>query len=62
VRTIPAKDASDRRGGGSDDVDQELAHDNPRRRRESSAEREADDGHASGTSRSLLRHGTKENS
>jgi len=62
VRTIPAEDASDRRGAGSDDVDQELARDYPRRRRESPAEREADDGHESGTSRSLLRHGTKEDS
>ncbi len=60
VRTIPAEDASDRRGRGSDHVDQELARDNPRRRRESPADREADDRHASGTSRSLLRRGTTE--
>ena len=48
VRTIPAEDGSDRHGHGSDYVEQELAHDNPRRRRESPADREADDGHASG--------------
>ena len=62
VRTTPAEDRSDRHGHGLVYGEPEFAHDNPRRRRESSAEREADDGHASGTSRTLLRHGTKEDS
>jgi hypothetical protein len=62
VRTTPAEDRSDRHGHGLIYGEPELAHDNPRRRRESPPEREADDSHASGTSRSLRRHGTKEDS
>jgi hypothetical protein len=56
MRTTVAEQGTDRRGNADDD-EQELARDNPRRRREPRNEREDDD-RGNGTSRSP-RHGVQ---
>ena len=57
MRTTLTEKASDRRGGEASDDQQEVARDNPRRRREPYNERENDDRRGSGPTRSPLRHG-----
>jgi hypothetical protein len=59
MRTTLTEHASDRHGHDAAHDEQELARDNPRRRREPSNEREDDDGQGNGTSRLLLRHGVQ---
>jgi hypothetical protein len=56
MRTTLAELASDRRGNDAAHDEQPFARDNPRRRRERHNEREDDDRHGSGVSRSPLRH------
>ena len=56
MRTALAEQGSDRGGSEADDR-QEVARDNPRRRREPHNEREDDDRHGNRTVRSPLRHG-----
>jgi hypothetical protein len=59
MRTTLAEHAFDRRGIEAAHDEQVLVRDNPRRRREPHNEREDDEGHRNGTSRSLLRHGVQ---
>lgn len=59
MRTTVAEQGIDRRGNDAADDEQELARDNPRRRREPSNEREDDDRQGNATSRSPLRHGVQ---
>jgi hypothetical protein len=59
MRTTAAEQGIDRRGSDAADDEQELAWDNPRRRREPRNEREDDGRHGKGTSRSPLRHGVE---
>ena len=59
MRTSLSEHASVRRGRDAAYGEQELARDNPRRQREPSNEREDDDRHGNGTSRSPLRHGVQ---
>jgi hypothetical protein len=59
MRTTVAEHGTDRRGNDTAADEQELARDNPRRRREPCNEREDDDQHWDGTSRSPLRHGVQ---
>lgn len=59
MRTTGADQASERHGNDAADDEQELARDNPRRRRAPLNEREDDDRHANGPKRSALRHGVQ---
>jgi hypothetical protein len=59
MRTTLTEHGSDRRGSEAIDDQQEIARDNPRRRREPHNEREDDDRHGDGTIRSPLRHGAR---
>jgi hypothetical protein len=59
MRTTLTEQRSDRRGSEAYEDQQEVARDNPRRRRESHDERENDDQHGNGTTRSPLRHGVQ---
>jgi len=59
MRTTVAERGFDHHGNDATDDEQELARDNPRRRRAPLNEREDDDRHANGTSRSVLRHGVQ---
>jgi hypothetical protein len=56
MRTTVAEHGAHRYGNEAADDEQELARDNPRRRRDPH-DREDDDRHGNGTSRSVLRHG-----
>ena len=60
MRTNLPEQGVDRRGNDAADDQQEVARDNPRRRREPHNEREDDDRHGNGTSRSRLRHGVQQ--
>ncbi len=57
MRTALTEQGSDPTGSEATDDQQEVARDNPRRRREPHNEREDDDRHGNGTIRSPLRHG-----
>ncbi len=57
MRTTLTERGSDRRGSEANDDQQEVARDNPRRRREPHNEREDDHRHGTRTIRSPLRHG-----
>jgi len=57
MRTTVAEQGIDRGRNEAADDEQELARDNPRRRREPRSEREDDD--RNGTSRAPLRHGVQ---
>lgn len=59
MRTNLPEQASDRQGNDAADDQQEVARDNPRRRREPRNDREDDDRHGTKTSRSPLRHGVQ---